>query len=39
MRDQISALKELQKIDIDLKEIEINLKKFPNIITDYNSEI
>ncbi len=39
MRDQISALKELQNIDIDLKEIEINLKKFPNIITEYNTEI
>jgi len=39
MRDQITALKELQKIDIDLIEIEINLEKFPNIISDFNSEI
>jgi len=39
MRDQITALKELQIIDIDLKEIEINLEKFPNIISDFNSEI
>jgi len=39
MRDQITALKELQNIDIDLKKIETNLKKFPNKISEYNTEI
>ena len=39
MRDQLSALEELQKIDLELSQIEENLKKYPLEISEYNTEL
>ena len=39
MRDQIHALEQLQKIDIELKEIEFNLEKYPREISNFNTEL
>ncbi|MGI9534628.1 MAG: zinc ribbon domain-containing protein [Thermodesulfobacteriota bacterium] len=39
MRDQIHALEQLQNIDIELKEIEVNLDKYPREISNINIEL
>lgn len=39
MRDQISALEKLQKIDLELRGIEHDLEKYPQEISQYNNEL
>lgn len=39
MREQISALEKLQNIDIQLREIEKNLDKYPREISAFNEEL
>ncbi len=39
MQDQIFALEQLQSIDVELKEIENNLEKYPEEILNINNEI
>jgi hypothetical protein len=39
MRDQISVLDTLQRIDMELSQLEKNLREYPEKISDYESEI
>jgi predicted nucleic acid-binding Zn-ribbon protein len=39
MRDQILVLDTLQRIDIELSQLEKNLREYPEKISDYESEI
>jgi predicted nucleic acid-binding Zn-ribbon protein len=39
MRDQILVLDTLQRIDMELSQLEKNLREYPEKISDYESEI
>jgi len=39
MRDQITALGSLQRIDLELRELEDNLERYPREISRYNEEL
>ncbi len=39
MRDQIIALENLQKVDIELREIETGLEHYPKEISNFNNEL
>jgi hypothetical protein len=39
MRDQITALEELQQLDLELEELEDHLEKYPQQVSRFNEEI